>query len=84
MPVDAVDGAGGRLDGAATLSFDLKSLSGGVVLPASWLCLPSATDALASGGVCSSYSGGARGAASATFGIYHGSRPLIFRRELYR
>lgn len=84
VPVDAVDGAGGRLDGAATLSFDLKSLSGGVVLPASWLCLPSATDALASGGVCSSYGGGARGAASATFGIYHGSRPLIFRRELYR
>lgn len=84
VPVEALAGSGGRLDGSVTLSFDLKSVSGGVALPASWLCLPSATDALASGGVCSSYSGGARGAASATFGIYRGPAPLIFRRELYR
>lgn len=52
---------------------------------ATWLCQPRpSTHAAALGGICS-YSGGvAETRSSATFGIYKGAAPLIFRREIYR
>lgn len=51
---------------------------------ATWLCQRSEGNA-SLGGVCSYQKGGdAETRSSITFGIYKGSKPLIFRREVYR
>lgn len=92
FPVTAIQGQGGRLDGSAALRFALHSTVGGVEVPAKWLCvrLPE-NAAVANGGVCGYSESVAdptasvvESGASATFGIYQGPQPLIFRGELYR
>ncbi len=92
FPVKALQGQDDRLDGSAALRFALSSTVDGAEIPAKWLCVKLPENAgVANGGVCG-YAAPTvekpvltvESGASATFGIYQGPQPLIFRRELYR
>lgn len=88
LPVVAEQGQNNQLNGAATLRFEVTStFQGGSALSAAfWLCNKRDTETMSSGGICSFTETGitADAAATATFGIYRGSTPLIYRREVYR
>ncbi|MGE4405838.1 DUF6701 domain-containing protein [Pseudomonas sp.] len=63
-------------------SVQVKSLLASKGIAATWLCQEGSP---VKGGVCTFERGSeARADATATFGIYQGPKPLIFRREVYR
>lgn len=91
QPVELSDGAakiqaeqwiGSNLNGFVSVKHLLR-VQGSNTAPI-WLCRESAP---VQGGVCTYTVGSeeqARADATATFGVYQGSKPLIFRREVYR
>ena len=85
VTVSPVAGNGGKLNGSVVVRHGI-SLINAPSVPAAWLCSPrTSLSEVGLGGVCSYTSvDGAVAKEQATFGLYQGSPPLIFRREVYR
>ncbi|MBD9483649.1 MSHA biogenesis protein MshQ [Pseudomonas sp. PDM14] len=85
VTVSPVAGNGGKLNGSVVVRHGINLINAPGV-PAVWLCSSrTAASEVGLGGVCSYTSAdGALAKEQATFGLYQGSPPLIFRREVYR